>query len=163
MTIMTEQREAESMVLDKKDFEILRLMELNAKLTVREISTQIGLSSTPTHERIKRLEKTGVIRNYAAILDKRKINKGIMVICMVTLKEHTKKAGSEFIGAVRDFKEVLECYNISGDFDFMLKIVTESMDSYHEFFVNKLTEVQSIGQTKSTFVMNTVKETHRLL
>jgi len=163
MNATAEQPESESITLEKKDLEILRLVELNAKLTVREISAQIGLSSTPTHERLKRLEKTGVIRHYSAILDKRKINKGIMVICMVTLKEHTKKAASEFICAVKDFKEVLECYNISGDFDFMLKIITESMDSYHQFFVNKLTEVNGIGQTKSTFVMNTVKETHRML
>ncbi len=155
--------EQEKTALDEKDYEILRLLEENAKLTVREIAVKINLSPTPAHERIKRLEKNGVIKNYSAILDKKKVNKGIVVICMVTLREHNKKAGAIFINAVLAFREVLECYNISGDFDFMLKITAESMDSYHDFFVNKLTEIKGIGQTKSIFVMDIIKETHQLL
>ena len=159
----TEQLKEVNISLDEKDYEILRLVEENAKLTVREIAVQINLSTTPTHERIKRLEKNKVIKNYAAILDKKKVNKGIMVICMITLREHNKKAGQDFIDAVMKFEEVLECYNISGDFDFMLKIVAESMDSYHDFFVNQLTEVSGMGHTKSIFVMSIIKETHQLL
>lgn len=159
----TEQLKEVSISLDEKDYEILRLVEENAKLTVREIAVKINLSATPTHERIKRLEKNKVIKNYAAILDKKKVNKGIMVICMITLREHNKKAGQDFIDAVMKFDEVLECYNISGDFDFMLKIVAESMDSYHDFFVNQLTEVSVMGHTKSIFVMSIIKETHQLL
>ena len=152
-----------AVTLDDKDYEIMRLLEENAKLTVRDIALKINLSATPTHERIKRLEKSGVIKNYAAILDKKKVNKGIMAICMITLKEHNKKAGTEFINSVTAFKEVVECYNISGDCDFMLKIVSESMDSYHHFFVNELCDVKGIGQTKSIFVMDIIKETHQLL
>lgn len=163
MDSQTEQSEKLLTALDEKDYDILKLLEENAKLTVREIAVRINLSPTPTHERIKRLEKSGVIKNYAAILDKKKVGKRIMVICMVTLRKHNKKAGADFISAVRQFSEVLECYNISGDFDFMLKIVAESMDSYHHFFVNQLTEVKGIGQTKSIFVMDIVKETHQLL
>lgn len=163
MINQTEQPEKLNSALDEKDYDILKLIEENAKLTVREIAVQINLSPTPTHERIKRMEKSGVIKHYAAILDKKKVNKGIMVLCMVTLRKHNKKSGAEFINAVLQFSEVLECYNISGDFDFMLKIVAESMDSYHHFFVNQLTEVKGIGQTKSIFVMDIVKETHQVL
>lgn len=148
---------------DEKDHEILRLLERDAKLTVREIAVKINLSPTPTHERIKRLEKSGAIKSYTAILDKRILNKRIMVLCMVTLREHSRKAGADFINAVLEFDEVIECYNISGDFDFMLKIVSESMDSYHSFFVNKLSEVKGIGHSKSTFVMDIIKETTHLL
>ncbi|WP_232065248.1 Lrp/AsnC family transcriptional regulator [Rhodocytophaga rosea] len=151
------------MFLDTKDLEILRLLQVNAKLTVREIASKIHLSSTPVHERIKRMEKNGVIQQYAALVDHRLVNKGIMVICQVSLKEHDKKMAQLFINAVLQFKEVIECYNISGEFDFMLKIVTESMDSYHQFFVNQLSEVKGIGQTKSIFVMNVVKQTHQIL
>ncbi|GAA4320025.1 Lrp/AsnC family transcriptional regulator [Mucilaginibacter gynuensis] len=163
MTSAKEQTKKVPVPLDEKDHDILRLLETDPKLTVRDIAAKINLSATPTHERIKRLEKTGVIKHYAAILDKRMVNKGIMVICMITLREHNKKAGAEFINAVMQFKEVLECYNISGDFDFMLKIVSESMDSYHDFFVNQLGEVAGLGQTKSIFVMDIIKETHQLL
>lgn len=159
----TEQPEKVSVSLDTKDYEILRLLEENAKLTVREIAALIHLSPTPTHERIKRIEKSGVIKQYAAILDRQLIGKGMIVLCMITLKEHNKRSGAIFIKAMLEFKEIVECYNISGDFDFMVKIVAESMEDYHNFFVNKLGEVKGIGQTKSIFVMAAVKETHNLI
>jgi Lrp/AsnC family transcriptional regulator, leucine-responsive regulatory protein len=153
--------QTQSMIkLDKKDFEILRLLQSDAKLTIREIASKIHLSTTPTHERVKHLENTGVIKQYAALLDHRLVNKSIMVICNVSLKEHDKKTARAFIQAVRGFKEVLECYNISGEYDFMLKIVADSMEGFHDFFVNQLSEVKGIGQTKSSFVMDIVKQTH---
>jgi Lrp/AsnC family leucine-responsive transcriptional regulator len=163
MELLTEQQEVQFSGLDKKDYEILTLLQANAKLTVREIASKVHLSSTPTHERIKRMEQQGVILQYGALLDNRKVNKGIMVICHVSLKEHNKKAAGEFLGAVVEFKEVIECYNISGDFDFMLKIVSTSMESFHKFFVNQLSEVPNIGQTKSIFVMDVIKQTHVLV
>lgn len=152
-----------SVSLDAKDYEILRLLEENAKLTVREIAGLIHLSPTPTHERIKRMEKSGVIKQYAAILNRQLVGKGMIVLCMITLREHNKRSGAVFIKAMLEFKEIVECYNISGDFDFMVKIVAESMEDYHNFFVNKLGEVKGIGQTKSIFVMAAVKETHQLI
>ncbi|QNK61586.1 Lrp/AsnC family transcriptional regulator [Pedobacter sp. PAMC26386] len=161
--VNTEQPEKVIISLDAKDYEILRLLEENAKLTVREIAALIHLSATPTHERIKRMEKSGVIKQYAAIVDKQMVGKGMIVLCMITLREHNKKAGAVFIKAMLEFKEVVECYNISGDFDFMVKIVSENMESYHNFFVNKLGEVKGIGQTKSIFVMAAIKETHNLM
>lgn len=163
MALQTEQVRQTPIVLDGKDAEILRLLQENAKLTIREIASKVHLSPTPTHERIKRLEREGVIRKYVALLDNRKINKGITVIVQISLKEHNKRAAQEFIDAVLDFKEVTECYNISGDFDFMLKIVVESMESFHYFSVNKLSEISGIAQTKSIFVMDTIKETPLLL
>ncbi|AMP99583.1 hypothetical protein AY601_2698 [Pedobacter cryoconitis] len=159
----TEQPEKTSVTLDAKDYEILRLLEENAKLTVREIAALIHLSPTPTHERIKRMEKSGVIKQYAAILNRQLVGKGMIVLCMITLKEHNKRSGAIFIKSMLEFKEIIECYNISGDFDFMVKIVAESMEDYHNFFVNKLGEVKGIGQTKSIFVMAAVKETHQLI
>jgi Lrp/AsnC family transcriptional regulator, leucine-responsive regulatory protein len=149
--------------LDAKDLQILRLLQENAKLTVREIASKVHLSPTPTHDRIKRLENNKVIKQYAALLDNRKVNKRIMVICHVSLKEHDKKTAQAFVNGIAKFREVVECYNISGDFDFMLKIVSESMESYHHFFINYLSEVKGIGQTKSTFVMDVIKETHELV
>ncbi|WP_316751192.1 Lrp/AsnC family transcriptional regulator [Pedobacter gandavensis] len=163
MAPQTEQVRQAALVLDDKDYEIMRLLQENAKLTIREIASQVHLSPTPVHERIKRMEREGVIRKYVALLDNRKINKGIIVIVQISLKVHNKKAAQEFIDAVLAFKEVTECYNISGDFDFMLKIVTESMESFHSFSMNKLSEIPGIAQTKSIFVMDTIKDTHHLL
>ncbi|WP_270087738.1 Lrp/AsnC family transcriptional regulator [Sphingobacterium sp. SYP-B4668] len=148
--------------LDAKDYEILALLQRNAKMTVREVAQGISLSTTPTHERIKRLEREGVIKEYTAIIDRKQVNRGIMVLCMIALSVHNKKAAAQFIDQVKRFDEVLEFYNISGDFDFMLKIVASSMDEFHDFFVNQLSEVDGIGQTKSIFVMNSIKETHCL-
>ena len=158
-----EQRRKAPIELDPKDLEILRLVQENGKLTVRDIALKIHLSATPTHERIKRLEKHGVIKQYAALLDNRMVHRSIMVICNVSLKDHDKKMAQQFIQAIQGFKEVIECYNISGEFDFMLKIVAESMESYHDFFVNKLSETPGIGQTKSSFVMDIIKDTHQII
>jgi Lrp/AsnC family transcriptional regulator, leucine-responsive regulatory protein len=152
-----------TVALDKKDIEILRLLQADAKLTVREIAARVHLSATPVHERIKRMEKEGVIKQYAALLDNHLVNKGIMVLCQVSLKEHDKKTAQVFIDAILQFEEVIECYNISGEFDFMLKIIAESMDGYHQFFVNRLSEIKGIAQTKSIFVMSVLKQTHQII
>jgi DNA-binding Lrp family transcriptional regulator len=159
----TEQEKSLHIELDKKDYEILKLLQENAKLTVRQIASAIHLSPTPTHERIKRLEQAKVIRQYVALLDNRKVNKGVMVLCQVSLKEHDKKTAQAFIQGITKFKDVIECYNISGEFDFMLKIVAQSIEDYHHFYVNYLGEVKGIGQTKSTFVMDIIKDTHQVL
>jgi Lrp/AsnC family transcriptional regulator, leucine-responsive regulatory protein len=152
-----------SISLDEKDIEILRILQQDAKLTVREIGDRINLSATPTHERIKRLENEGVIRKYVALLNPKRIRKNILVICLVSLKSHDKKGAKKFIHAIQEFPEVIECYNISGESDFMLKVVSESMETFHRFYVNKLAEVKGIRQTKSSFVMDVIKESHQII
>jgi Lrp/AsnC family transcriptional regulator, leucine-responsive regulatory protein len=159
----TEQTSSATVLLDKTDLEILRLLQQNAMLTVRDVAARVHLSPTPTHERIKRLEREGVIKHYAALLDHRKINRSIMAICNVSLKDHSKRSAKTFIEAVKEFREVIECYNISGEYDFMLKIVAESMEGYHRFHVNKLSEVNGIGHLHSVFVMDVIKDTHEVL
>jgi DNA-binding Lrp family transcriptional regulator len=149
--------------LDEKDRAILRLLQDNAKITVREIAAKVHLSTTPVHERIRRLEETGVIRQYATLLDHAKVRKGLLAICYVSLKEHNKRSGAKFIKTMQEMGEVLECFIISGEFDFMLKVAVESMDAYYDFHVNKLGQVENIGHVQSTFVMGVVKQTHQLI
>src|SRR6201991_4518369 len=108
----------EPVQLDDKDKAILRLLQDNAKITVREIAAQVHLSTTPVHERIRRLEETGVIRQYATLLDHSKVRKGLLAICYVSLKEHNKRSGAKFIKTIHELPEVLECFIISGEFDF---------------------------------------------
>jgi DNA-binding Lrp family transcriptional regulator len=147
------------LALDDKDLAILRLLQANAKATVREIAQKVHLSPTPVHERIKRMEDAGVIRQYSALVDPARIRKGLMVICYVSLKEHNKKSGGKFIKTIQELTEVTECYNISGEFDFMLKVLVENMDAYYDFHVNKLGQVENLGHLQSTFVMGVIKQT----
>lgn len=149
--------------LDDKDLAILRLLQENARITVREISDKIHLSATPVHERIRRMEETGVIKQYATLVDHTKVKKGLMVICYVSLKQHNKNAGTRFIKAIQQMNEVIECYNISGEFDFMLKVVAENMDAYYNFHVNSLSQVENMGHMQSIFVMGIIKQTHQLV
>ena len=149
--------------LDTKDLAILRLLQNNARISVKEIAESVQLSTTPVHERIKRLEASGVIKQYATLIDGAKIKKGLMVICYVSLNQHSKKSGTNFIKLINDLPEVVECYSISGEFDFMMKIVTEDMNSYYNFHVNKLSQAENIGQVQSVFIMGVVKQTHALI
>lgn len=149
--------------MDEKDLHILRLLQQNAKMTVREIAAQVHLSTTPVHERIRRMEESGVILQYATLVNHAKVGKGLMVICYVSLKEHSKKSGARFIKTIHELPEVIECYNISGEFDFMLKVVAQSMDAYYDFHVNKLGQLENIGHMQSTFVMGVLKQTHLIV
>ena len=162
-TVKKEETTIAPLTLDEKDMSILRLLQHNARITVREISDKIHLSTTPVHERIKRMEEAGVIKQYAALVDHAKVKKGLMVICYVSLKEHSKNAGTKFIKTIHELNEVVECYNISGEFDFMLKVVAENMDDYYNFHVNKLSQAENIGQVQSVFVMGIIKQTHVLV
>jgi DNA-binding Lrp family transcriptional regulator len=150
-------------MLDDKDLAILRILQQNARATVREIAAQVKLSTTPVHERIRRLETQGVIRQYATLLNPNLVNKGLMVICYVSLRQHNKSAGSKFIKSIMEMPEIIACYNISGEFDFMLKVVAENMDDYYHFHVNKLSQAENIGQLQSVFVMGVIKDTHVLV
>ncbi|WP_026769918.1 Lrp/AsnC family transcriptional regulator [Asinibacterium sp. OR53] len=149
--------------IDEKDLAILRVLQQNARATVKEIADTVHLSTTPVHERIKRMEEAGVIKQYATLVDHSKVNKGLMVICYVSLKQHSRNAGAKFIKQVNELNEVIECYNISGEFDFMLKVVAESMDAYYDFHVNKLSQSENIGHVQSVFVMGIIKQTHVLV
>lgn len=149
--------------LDEKDLSILRLLQQNARMTVKEIADQVHLSTTPVHERIKRMEASGVITQYATLVDHNKVRKGLMVIVYVSLKQHSRTAGAKFIKHIHELNEVIECYNVSGEFDFMLKVVAENMDAYYDFHVNKLSQSENIGHVQSVFVMGVIKQTHILV
>jgi DNA-binding Lrp family transcriptional regulator len=150
-------------VLDTKDLEILKLLQQNARATIKEISEKVHLSTTPVHERIRRMEESGVIQQYVTLLNASKIGKGLMVICYVSLRQHSKHAGEKFIKGILEMNEVLECLTISGEFDFMLKVVAANMDEYYHFHVNKLSSLENVGNVQSVFVMGVVKMTQQLV
>lgn len=148
--------------LDEKDVQLLRLLQKNAKLTVKELAREVNLSPSPVFERVKRLEQEGYVKKYSAILDAEKLNRGFTVFCQIKLKIHDRSVGYDFVKEILEIEEVAECYNISGDFDFLLKVQVRDMKHYQDFVFNKLGSVDSIGSTHSTFVMAEVKNNHGL-
>jgi len=148
--------------LDQTDLKLLRILAGNAKYTTKELAQMVNLSPSPVFERIKRLELQGFIKKYIAILDAEKFNQGFIVFCNIKLKQHNKDIGHHFVADIMDIEEVVECYNISGDYDFILKVFARDMKHYQDFVFNKLGSVTSIGSTHSTFVMSEIKNTHNI-
>lgn len=145
--------------LDATDLKLLRLLQEDARATVKELAQKVGLSTTPVHQRVQRLEQQGIIKQYVAIVDSTKLGKGLMVIVYLSLRQHSKGAGNAFIKAMHALPEVVECLTISGQFDFMLKVVAASMQDYYDFHVQKLGQLENIGNVQSVFVMGVVKQT----
>lgn len=143
--------------LDKVDLQILRILQKNARLTTKELAAQVSLSSTPVFERLKRLENSGYIKKYVAVLDAEKLNQGFVVFCSVKLRRLNRDIATEFTETIQNIPEVTECYNISGSFDYLLKIHAPNMRYYQEFILNVLGTINSLGSLESTFVMNEVK------
>jgi Lrp/AsnC family transcriptional regulator, leucine-responsive regulatory protein len=143
--------------LDETDKELLRHLQQDAKLTTKELAGRLNLSPTPVYERIRRLENEGVIKKYVAIVDREKVGKDLMVLCNIRLKEHAKEAGAKFVKAIIEMPEVIECLNISGDYDFLIKVVVNDMREYQSFIMNKLASLENIGSTQSIFVMGEIK------
>lgn len=143
--------------LDKVDIQILRAMQENARLTVKELASKVSLSSTPVFERLKRLENNGYIKKYIAVLDAAKLNQGFIVFCNVKLRRMNRDIATEFTSIIRGIPEVTECYNISGSYDYLLKIHAPNMKYYQEFLINVLGTIDSLGSLESMFVMDEVK------
>jgi DNA-binding Lrp family transcriptional regulator len=143
--------------LDDLDRKIISLLRENAKLGNKEIAAEIGLSVTPTFERIKRLERQGIIQKYVAILDKKKIGKGLHVLCQVSLKAHNLELLLGFEDEVVHLNEVSACYHIAGNYDYLLSIEVKDMDEYQLFLKEKLASIPNIANVQSSFVMSTLK------
>lgn len=149
-------------MLDQIDKSILKLLQADAKLTIKEIGQRLNLSSTPIFERIKRLERSDFIIAYRAIISRRKIGLSLMVFCDISLNQHEASYISKFERDIQQFSEVIECYHIGGMFDYLIKVVAKDMDDYQYFIANKLASLDNIRKVQSSFVMNEVKSTASL-
>lgn len=145
------------MQLDGIDKKILILLQRDSNQTNKQISIQLNLSVTATYERIKKLEKEGVIKKYVALIDNDKINRSFSAFCHIKLEKHTKQYITTFEKEIMQLEEVSECFHVSGDYDYVLKVYVEDMKAYREFMVNKLTVLKHIGSTHSIFSINEVK------
>ena len=145
--------------LDRTDILILRELQKDAKLTTKELAARVNLSPSPVFERQKRLEKEGYIKRYIAVVDPIKAGNGIMVLCNVRLKHHSKEFSRQFTSVIAGIDEVVECFNTSGEYDYMLKIYARNMQDYQNFVLGPLGDLDCIGSLHSIFVIGEVKNT----
>ena len=145
--------------MDTIDKKLLQLLQADTKKTTKELSIKLNLSVTAVYERIKKLEREGIIDKYVALINRNKINKGFVVFCHIKLIQHSKDFLTKFENEVVKLTEVLECFHVSGDYDYILKVCVKDMEEYREFMVTKLTTLQHIGSTHSTFMIGEVKNT----
>ena len=144
---------------DTVDLNILALIQKNARYTIKEMAQQLNLSTTPVFERIKRLEKQGIIQKYIAVLDPDKLGKKLRAFVNISLKDHSKKAVDAFVDKVVSYPEVMECYHVTGDSDFLLNVMVEDIERYNYFVVSKLSIVPNIGKLETQFSLSVRKKT----
>lgn len=151
-----------NVTLDNTDLAILRALQQNAKLTTKELANAVHLTPTPVFERLRRLERQGIIKKYIALLDAEKLDRAFVVFCSVKLSRMNHDIALDFNRRINEIAEVTECYNISGDFDYLLKINVRDMASYQHILLHKLGTIESLGSVKSSFVMDEVKHEYGL-
>ena len=144
-------------IFDKMDTRILNALQQNARLNTKEIAHQVGLTITPTYERLKKIEQSGVIKKYVALLDREQIGKTIVAYITVSLQLHSKPMISAFEKAIIKVPEVMESFHVAGNFDYLLKVVVNDMNSYQNFLINKLAAIENIAHVQSSFVMTEIK------
>ncbi|KEY18929.1 Lrp/AsnC family transcriptional regulator [Kaistella antarctica] len=144
-------------MLDLKDKKLLILLQNDSKKTTKQLASELDLSVTAVFERIKKLERQHIINKYVALVDKTKLQKSFIVLCHVKLVQHKKEYISQFEKEITQFSEVLECFHVSGDYDYILKICVRDIEEYREFMVSKLTNLQHIASTQSSFMIKEVK------
>jgi Lrp/AsnC family leucine-responsive transcriptional regulator len=143
--------------LDDLDRKILDLLQHDARLTHKEIGEKVHKSRNAIYERVKRMEKDGVIRRYIAVLDPNHVNRMLMSFTHVSIKDHSLDVINKFEHDIIQFDEVMECYHMSGAYDFILKVAVKDMAAYHEFISKKLFMVCPTAHLESTFVMKEAK------
>ncbi|MEQ9230834.1 MAG: Lrp/AsnC family transcriptional regulator [Cyclobacteriaceae bacterium] len=143
--------------MDKVDKEILTILQRNAKLNIKEIAAELSMTKTPIYERIKRLEREGVIENYVAVVNRKKLPSSMIVFCSVRLEEQKLEGIEQFEKAISEIPEVLECYLMGGASDFLLKVLVKDLEAYHRFSSGKLAALPNVSQIKSFFVLDEVK------
>lgn len=151
------------MKLDTTDLQLLTFLQEDAKQTNKELSLKLNLSVTAVYERIKKLERNGLIQSYTALLDKSQLDLGFTVFCHIKLVKHSEENIMKFEGKVRALPEVMECFHVSGDYDYLLKVLVSDMEHFRAFMVTKLTTIEHVGSTTSSFTINEVKNTTKIV
>ena len=147
------------MKLDNTDIKLLKLIQEDSRMTIKEMASALNLSTTPIFERLKKLEKHGVITQYVALLNPKKIHLKLTVFIHVSIIDHGKKAIDAFVEQIQGYPEVMECHHITGESDYLLKVVVEDIERYNEFVTNKLSTVPNVNHIRSSFSLSSPKYT----
>jgi DNA-binding Lrp family transcriptional regulator len=148
--------------LDNIDRKILEILQLNGKITNSQLALEIGLSPAPTLERVRKLENLGILQSYHALLDKKLIGLGVTIFIQVSLSSHKKHQIKSFVDKMNAISQVIECHHITGTADFILKVVASDITSYQSFLLDKLLDVEEIGNMQSMIVLSTYKDSKTL-
>ncbi|REG88801.1 Lrp/AsnC family transcriptional regulator [Winogradskyella sediminis] len=148
--------------LNKIDIQLLTILQKNSNRTTKSIAEELGMTTSPIFERIKKLEKEGYIENYVAVLNNKKIGLKLTVFIGITLQGHTRSYLEKFVKEINSFPEVIECHRVSGNFDYLLKLVVEDIEAYETFIISKLTLLPYLGNVQSLIAMSTSKETNAI-
>lgn len=149
----------QKMKLDTTDALLLKYLQEDSKQTNKQLSVKLNLSVTAVYERIKKLERLGIIKGYVALLDGKQLDLGFMVFCHIKLIKHSEENIKSFEASILTIPEVMECFHVSGDYDYLLKVLVRDMEHFRNFMVSKLTSMEHVGSTTSSFRINEVKNT----
>jgi Lrp/AsnC family leucine-responsive transcriptional regulator len=147
-----------SIKLDPIDRKIIEILQMNAKITNSQLATDIGLSPAPTLERVRKLENAGLIKSYHAEVDLEQLGIGTSVFVLISLSGHKKNQILAFVDKMNQIPEVVECHHITGSGDFLIKVLTKDIASYQQLILNKLVDIEEIGNMQSMIILSTFKQ-----
>ncbi len=144
--------------LDPIDRKILELLQTNSNITNAQLAQEIGLSPAPTLERVKKLEIAGIIKSYHAVIDTASVGLGVSTFVMASLKGHNKDNINKFMAAISEIKEIVECHHVTGQADFILKIVSTDIPSYQNLMLEKVTNIEVVDNLQTMVILSTFKD-----
>lgn len=145
--------------LDKTDLQILKILQDNSKITNLDLSKNIKLSPAPTLERVKKLEQSGIVQSYHALVDPQSIGLNVKTFVLVSLAWQKENALNNFMGKIKAIKEITECYIITGEADFLIKIICKDIPTYEQLLFKTLSQIEEIERLKTLMTLSTVKDT----
>ena len=148
--------------LDETDVQILHMLQNDGRITNAELAKRVGLSPPSVLQRVRALEKSGLIRGYVALLEPERLGLRITALVMISLSLHQEQPIERFRKSIQEIQEITECYHVSGDFDFLLKVVVRDMRAYEVFLREKLSKIKGIGKITTNFVLATNKQTTQI-
>ncbi|WP_435132866.1 Lrp/AsnC family transcriptional regulator [Formosa sp. A9] len=144
--------------LDDVDFKLIQALEKDSKQSIKQLAETVNLSITPVHERVKKLEASGIIKGYNAVIDYTKLGKSLVAYCQVTLTTHQEEPFRAFEAYINTLENVVEANYIAGTYDILLKIILKDMNEYQEFVLKKISRTQIVSQIQSSFVIKNIKD-----
>ncbi|MFQ3340380.1 MAG: DNA-binding Lrp family transcriptional regulator [Flavobacteriaceae bacterium] len=149
--------------MDNVDRKILEILQENAMITAKELAQKLSLTTTPIYERIKKLQKSGIIKQYVALLDANLLGKSILVFMNITIKDHHSDKRNEFVKQIKKLDSVIEFYHTSGSFDFLAKVRFSDIKTFRDFLVNDVASIYNISDIESQIVLEEIKYSTKII